>query len=465
MNLLFCYTHIHIWLPIDTVARRLCDRGHTVSVLLDWRKNRRFANQFIFDCKAAPYRVGWLTPRRDPLGKILSVTRELINYRAYLTIRQPTSPALVERWRNFLPRRFWRPAARYSAVKKLLCTDSAFRILRFLESTSPPSRAILRELEQLKPDAIVAAYTILQYSREVEYLKAARSLGIPTAVVIPSWDNLTTKGTIQIVPDRLFVWNRIQVREAVQLHGMAEEQIICTGAPRYDAWFSMKPTLSREAFCQHIGLIPPRQFLVYLCSSEFIAGDETAFIREFAEALTHCEGLKPDKFALLVRPHPQNLKFWREFSVPSGNVVVWPTDLNQIDDMGKMQQDLYHTLLYGSGVVGINTSAFIEAAVVDRPCIALATDRYHYTQLGIPHFQYLLDAGFLEVPTRLDETVQVVQELLQGKDSRSAKRRQFVREFVRPCGIETPASQVMTDAIEALAAMNRSSLSCGLSKS
>jgi hypothetical protein len=388
--------------------------------------------------------------------KLLFVTRNLINYRAYLTIRQPTSPMLVERWRKYLPK-WLRGLVRYSMVKWLLCTHIVGQALRVLESVAPSERAILRELEQFKPGAVIAAYTILEDSEELEYVKASRSLGIPTAVAIPSWDNLTTKGTIQIIPDRMFVWNRTQVREAVQLHGMTEERIICTGAPRYDPWFSIRPTISRNAFCNLVGLHPRQQFLVYLCSSQFIAGDERGFISEFAEALAHQEGLKPDKLTLLVRPHPQNLDFWKEFSVPSGNVVVWPTDLNQIDDIGKVQQDFYHTLLYGCGVVGINTSAFIEAAIVDKPCIALATEHYHDTQLGIPHFQYLLDGGFLEAPRTFEEAIQVIQGVVEGKDSRKEQRRQFVKDFVRPCGLETPASEVMADAFEMLAAMGRSS--------
>jgi hypothetical protein len=455
MKILFCYTHVYIWFSIDAVARRLCDRGHAVSVLFDEDKNVRWSRRFLVDYKAAPYHVGLLMRRQGLWRKILVVTRELFNYRAYLTIRQPTSPVLVERWRKYLPK-WLRSLVRYPMVKWLLCTDIGSWGLRFLEKVAPPARAILQELDQFKPDAVIAAYTILEKAEEVEYVKAARSLGIPTAVAVPSWDNLTTKGTIQIMPDRMFVWNRTQVKEAVDLHGMTAEQVVCTGAPRYDPWFGMRSTASREAFCHQVGLRPEQQFLVYLCSSKFIAGDETTFIREFAEALGRQERLKPDRFALLVRPHPQNLEFWKDFSLPSGNVVVWPTDLNRITDQARVAQDFYHTLLYGIGVVGINTSAFIEAAIVDKPCIALGTERYHYTQLGIPHFQYLLDAGFLEVPRTLDETIQVIQGLVDGKDPRKEQRRQFVKDFVRPCGLETPASQVMADAIEALAVMGRS---------
>jgi hypothetical protein len=116
-----------------------------------------------------------------------------------------------------------------------------------------------------------------------------------------------------------------------------------------------------------------------------------------------------------------------------------------------MIQDYFHSLYYSIGVAGINTSAFIEAAIVDKPCIAITPPQFTHTQMGIPHFRHLLDADFLELSRDMDEFVQVAVRLMQGEDGKKKQRQQFVNDFVRPQGVELPALQVMSAAIETVA--------------
>jgi hypothetical protein len=122
-------------------------------------------------------------------------------------------------------------------------------------------------------------------SDQVEYIKACRTLGIRSALCVHSWDNLTNKGLIRVIPDRVFVWNEAQKREAVSMHGAKPEQVVATGAPVYDQWFARRPSTTREEFCRKVGLSPDRPFLLYLCSSQFIAPDEAVFIEKWVRAV------------------------------------------------------------------------------------------------------------------------------------------------------------------------------------
>ena len=47
-------------------------------------------------------------------------------------------------------------------------------------------------------------------------------------------------------------------------------------------------------------------------------------------------------------------------------------------------------------VVGINTSALIEAAILGKRSFTVADPRYQKTQEGTFHFQYLTNGGILE---------------------------------------------------------------------
>ncbi len=59
-----------------------------------------------------------------------------------------------------------------------------------------------------------------QRLHQTEIVKAARSLGIPSGFLVYSLDNLSNKARIHVAPDRTFVWNEFQAREAVELHGI-----------------------------------------------------------------------------------------------------------------------------------------------------------------------------------------------------------------------------------------------------
>ena len=76
---------------------------------------------------------------------------------------------------------------------------------------------------------------------ESDYVRAAAELGVPTVLVVASWDNLTNKGLIRDVPTLTIVWNEMQVEEAVRLHKIPEERVIPVGAHSFDHWFSWEP--------------------------------------------------------------------------------------------------------------------------------------------------------------------------------------------------------------------------------
>ena len=108
---------------------------------------------------------------------------------------------------------------------------------------------------------------------EVELLKSARRLGIPSGIFVASWDNLTNKGLLKFAPERVFVWNEVQVKEAVELHGIrAQARHGRRARPSLRReWFERSPSRSREELLGPLGLDPARPYLVYLCSSRNIA--------------------------------------------------------------------------------------------------------------------------------------------------------------------------------------------------
>jgi hypothetical protein len=282
-------------------------------------------------------------------------------------------------------------------------------------------------------------------SPQLDYLKSAQALGVPTALCVWSWDHLTSKSLIRVLPDRILVWNDTQREEARTLHGVPADRIVVTGAQCFDQWFDRPPSRSRDAFCRDVGLPDDRPFVLYVCSALFRGSpSEAAFVRRWVEALRAAPALR--ETAVLVRPHPQRLGEWDAIDLRGlGPVSVWGS--NPVD--APARADYFDSLHYATAVVGLNTSALIEAAIVDRPVHTLLLPEFRASQLGTHHFRYLSTGpyAFLRVAESLDAHVTQLAAAMGGAPE--PRNKAFVRHFVRPSGAATP---LFADAVEQTAA-------------
>ena len=158
-------------------------------------------------------------------------------------------------------------------------------LLAKLETAIPCDPNIHEFLAEKRPDAIVLSPLVGIGFTQADFVKSARALGIPSGMLVFSWDNLSNKGLIHEMPDRMFVWNDIQAHEARKLHKYPNEQIVITGAPRFDEFFEMQPASTREQFCQMAGLDPARPIITYLGSSKFVAAAEQDFVARWISEL------------------------------------------------------------------------------------------------------------------------------------------------------------------------------------
>ena len=113
-------------------------------------------------------------------------------------------------------------AGRRARCGALRARDSPRRAAGGLHSDEPADRPIHPRAGARRRAGHAAWST--GASTQVEFLKSARRLGVPAAPCVASWDNLTNKGLLKFAPERVFVWNEVQRREAVELHGIPPER-------------------------------------------------------------------------------------------------------------------------------------------------------------------------------------------------------------------------------------------------
>jgi hypothetical protein len=447
MNILFCLHHVGAFRSFDEVIRLLCHRGHGVTILFGEEDKQAVMDRAVQTCQAevAGCDFGSLLVRQNWKG--LANVRELVNCINYIRPGHP-NPHMVKRFAPHIhdPFRKWmRKGLKKPVTAKLLASRKTRNLLKRLERMIPPDPTIVQWLEKHRPHVVVASPFIFPDSREVEYVKAAKHLNIPNIAVVLSWDNPTTKGTFHMIPDLTVTWNDALVEEVEALHDVPKNKTFVSGAPTFDFWFAMKPSSDFKDFAERVGIDPFKPFVLYLCSSNYIAANEHLFVSEFARTLK--ENPKTKDISVVVRPHPLNASIWQNRETP--DLAVWPRTGEWVD-LPQAKQDYYDTIFHSKAVVAVNTSAFLEAAILEKPCITVMTDDSKSKQAGLGHFQHLLNGGFLETATSYSEAATIVADIFSGRDSKKAQRQRFVREFIRPRGIHKPASQILAEVIEAV---------------
>jgi hypothetical protein len=329
------------------------------------------------------------------------------------------------------------------------------RLFRTIERVLLPPGEIADVFRRINPDVLFLTPLLYFRSHQVDHVRCAGQLGIKSVLGVGSWDHLTTKGLIHELPDRILVWNELQKREAVELHRVPAERIAVTGAQAYDHWFAAEPTLDRGGFFQQVGLDPQRPILLYLCSSPFIAPHEVGFVRRWISAVRTSADPRLSAAGLLVRPHPQNAKQWRDIKLEDefDNVSFWPkTGVNPIG--GSARAEYFDSIYHAEAVVGVNTSAMIESGIIGRPVYSVKAEEFADTQEGTLHFQHLKNAGggLLHLAADMDEHVEQLAGLLADEGGARERARQFMQAFIRPHGLDVPATPRVVAEIERLAA-------------
>ncbi len=453
MKFLFVARNPSLFIQYEHVIKGLIRGGHTVEfhlVSMKWR-NAKMDTKILEDYNketegSFSYREAYI-PSGIRSG-ILQHKREIVNYAAYFREDNPISisPYMMDRQRLalFPPMHI---LLLNRIFQKYVLKKNRIQKLSFVERCIAPDLGISQLLGEIGPDIVIASPFIFSRSSvEMEYIKCAKKLSIPSSVPIFSWDNLTSKGLFQIIPDSVLVWNEKQIVELEEIHDVDPEKVLATGAPSLDGWFEQRPQYIFQEFCTKYEL-NQKPYVLYLCSSHTIARDEHIFVEKLVTYLN--EKLGENCPTVVVRPHPLNIAIWDGWS-KEGSVVVPKSSRNIFyskDAKNLMFESIYHS----SCVVGLNTTAMIETAIIGKPCFSIIVDKYSNTQEKSGHFHHLSEAGFMHSTRTMEELAMRISAAVDGEDDCKDAREKFIVSFIRPTGSNVNSSMVMQNCLEQLA--------------
>ena len=442
LRILFLVHNLGKTRHFDGVIDRLTGRGHTVILAAAAKRNglkgTGLGSSRRVEVVACP------THRVDRWRHMATQLRLGRDYLRYFEPAYARAGKLAERAASYTPesvkaRIEQRPWIRRHA-------SAVGRALELVEAALPSERYFELFIKYHEPDLVIVTPLVDFGSYQTDYVKAAHRLGIPVAFTPFSWDNLTNRGLIRVAPDRIFVWNEAQKREAVDLHRMPADRVVITGAARFDDFMELTPATSREAFCAPLGLDPARPILLYGCSSPFVAPREVEFVRQWIAAIRGSADPLLRDAGILVRPHPVHTDQWNDVSLADlPNVAIWrqPTAMNT-------DQGLFDSLHHAVALVGLNTSAMLEAAAAGRASFTVLAPEFAGGQKDTLHFHHLRreNGGALVVARDMTEHLQHLQFAVTGDRKLERWARGLVNSFIRPHGIGGRVDRILARELE-----------------
>ncbi len=273
---------------------------------------------------------------------------------------------------------------------------------------------------------------------EIAILREAKKRGIKSIGFVNSWDKLTARAIIRLLPDELVVFNQIVKKEAMDFADMPAEKIFVGGIPNYDCYLTYKPA-SREEFCRTLGAAPEKRIIVYAPNGKYSALADGPMIDLLHSFIAR--SLIPNA-ELLVRFQPNDeidrsvieRRPWLIYDMPGvrfsrGRGVDW-------DMTGADIQRLVDTLHHSSLLMCYTSSLSVDAAIFKKPVIninfelekikKLSQSPIQYYQMA--HYKNAVNTGGIRVVSSPQELLTWVNDYLKSPQEDEEGRKRLVRE-------------------------------------
>lgn len=320
-----------------------------------------------------------------------------------------------------------------------LSTSKRFRdFLRWLDLWLFPEGFYKEVFDKYNPSLVFVAYPFLPFISPV--LKRAKQNRIPSVIFASSWDNLANRGELPVKSDKIIVWNEINKREAIELHGYSPSDVFISGAPQFDPYFSGEELSLREEFFREIGADMDKKLLVYTTAGTHISSTDPNLVDIINEYIE--EGRLSSPCQLLVRTHPRApFELYQRFENCQNIILERPGRLSNTysDNWDPTRRDLIHlanTMMHADVAINIASTITIEACIFDTPAVNIGFDGHQnkpYLDSAIRYYDYthyrnIVKAEGVRIAKNKEELLEYINMYLENPRLDSDGRKRIVEE-------------------------------------
>lgn len=280
--------------------------------------------------------------------------------------------------------------------------------------------------------------------------------GVPVIVIIPSWDNPSSKGCILSRSDLVLVWGDHQKRELERYYrSIAAERIVVSGVPQFDIHsVDLPQEFCRSQYLEDLSISQNARLLLYATGTPLTQPEEPYIVRALADAIDQGR-LGPDVH-LLVRCHPADDVSRYSDLESAGRVTIFPrptvrhsSRLPGVHPLSTWLPPVAETLVLSATLrhseVCINTASTVtlDALACNKPVINIGFDgdskrpylhsvRRYYDQ---EHYRPIVESGAVPVVESMDELLLAIDKLLVSPADLKNRRRVLLESLChRPEG-------------------------------
>jgi len=272
---------------------------------------------------------------------------------------------------------------------------------------------------------------------------AARSLGIPTATFIFSWDNLTSKGRIAAPFDFYMVWSDHMKQELLRYYpDVFPERVHVVGTPQFDCYADRRLLRTREEFCSQIGADPARPLICYSGGDTGTCPEDQEHVRILMQLVRAGRlGKSPQ---VIVRPAPVDPgtryeEVRREFPELIFARPAWlhadPGDWSRSIPMPDDVQFLANLTAHADLNVNVASTMTLDFIIHDRPVVNIAFDAGEKPVHGTPlweffyrfeHYRPVVSLGAARFARSVEEMARHINDYLVDPSLDREARRKLV---------------------------------------
>ncbi|HEY4496195.1 MAG TPA: hypothetical protein VJC04_02450 [Candidatus Paceibacterota bacterium] len=321
-------------------------------------------------------------------------------------------------------------------LNRLLANGLVIKLSRFFDYHLIADQNFKKYFDLYKPDLVFLAY--LFSDLETGLLREAKKRKVKSIGFVNSWDKLTSRCILRILPDQLIVPNEITKNEATDYQYVPKKLIKVSGAVQFDIY--QRLTFSpKEVFMKKFGLIPETKLIVFCPIGRTFSGSDWKFI-ELLDGFMKNHDLADD-IHILVRFPPNDIVELgdnidkKRFSFVTPGVrfsakrgVDW--DMTE-DDFKELADELYHSSL----VIAPTSTISIDAAILNKPIINIRFDfvpeksyesflRFYHSL----HYQTIVESGGIRLARDKKDLLQAIKDYLVKPELNAAGRRKIAIE-------------------------------------
>ena len=302
---------------------------------------------------------------------------------------------------------------------------------------------------------------------EVRLLRAAHRELVPSLSIIPSWDNLSSKGVIGENPRHLAVWNDIMKNEAISLYGFAPKAVHVCGGLQFDRYANGPTEAERATVFQRLGIDAERPFVIVGTITPRYFAKNVEIVEILDEAVA--SGRLASNLQIVVRLHPQvvddpvfgdNLEQYRDLAARSPRIRLsiprilrWGSIKPPAPDDGL---ELMCLLQWAAASVMPGSTLAIDACALGSPVIGIGFDgreRLPYTRsvrrmFDFTHYRRLVAQGGMRIAESPEQMIEELNNYIADRWRDRAGRERVVASHLG--AVDGGAWQRLADVIDSV---------------